>query len=231
MNIVAIMAHPQDIAFFCGGTLRKYQEAGHCIYIVLTTGDKIPSFAETFNIPVRLLGFEPGALHDGMKERSAVLTAMRWAQADIILTNNLFDADSDHRHTAKLVADSMLIVGGKLHPADLPPVNKNPHVFYSDTLAGLGTELIYGQAAAARDPQSFYLTRGIYSNDWLEPEAYVDITKQISCKLDSLREDPVLCSGCEIQARLRGHQMGCRYAECFSRHVVRGHISDLRLLP
>ena len=112
MNIVAIMAHGHDIPFFCAGTLCKYQQAGHKVFIALTTGDTVPAAAEALNVPVRLLGFTPGGLHDGMAQRAAVLTAMRWAEADVILTHSLFDGDSDHAHTAKLVADSMLIVSG-----------------------------------------------------------------------------------------------------------------------
>jgi LmbE family N-acetylglucosaminyl deacetylase len=39
MNILAIGAHPDDIEFGCGGTLMKYAEAGHEIYLlVLTSG-------------------------------------------------------------------------------------------------------------------------------------------------------------------------------------------------
>ena len=34
MNILAIGAHPDDIEFGCGGTLMKYSERGHKIYIL-----------------------------------------------------------------------------------------------------------------------------------------------------------------------------------------------------
>ena len=230
MNVVAIMAHDHDIPFFCAGTLRKYQQAGHNVFIALTTGDTSPC-ADAMDILIRLLGFTAGQLHDGMAERAAVLTAMRWAEADIILTNCLYDADSDHAHTAKLVADSMLIVSGKLHPADLPPVQKTPHVFYCDTVAGLYTESRYGLSQYVTTPQRFYLTRGVYSNDPYAPDAYVDVSGYIEEKLQLLKNDPQLAHGCEIQARLRGLQMGCKYAECFTGHRVCGHIADFRLLP
>lgn len=231
MNIVAIMAHGHDIPFFCAGTLRKYQQAGHSIFIALTTGDTVPAAAEALNVPVRLLGFTPGGLHDGMTQRAAVLTAMRWAEADVILTHSLFDGDSDHAHTAKLVADSMLIVSGKLHPADLPPVQKTPHVFYCDTVAGLTTQTRYGLARYAVDPQSFYLTPGVHSNDWFEPEAYVDVSEHMELKRQLLAQEPELARGCEAQARIRGIQMGCRYAEGFTGHQICGHVADYRLLP
>lgn len=37
MNILALGAHPDDIEFGCGGTLVKYAEKGHSIYIMLMT--------------------------------------------------------------------------------------------------------------------------------------------------------------------------------------------------
>ncbi len=41
MNILAIGAHPDDIEFGCGGTLFKYSESGHKVYmLVLSKGDK-----------------------------------------------------------------------------------------------------------------------------------------------------------------------------------------------
>ncbi len=41
MNILAIGAHPDDIEFGCGGTLIKYSEAGHNVFLlVMTLGDQ-----------------------------------------------------------------------------------------------------------------------------------------------------------------------------------------------
>ena len=41
MNILAIGAHPVDIEFGCGGTLSKYSEKGHKVYLlVMSKGDK-----------------------------------------------------------------------------------------------------------------------------------------------------------------------------------------------
>ena len=40
MNILAIGAHPDDIEYGCGGTLIKYRQGGHRIYLlVITDGD------------------------------------------------------------------------------------------------------------------------------------------------------------------------------------------------
>lgn len=230
MNVVAIFAHDHDIPQFCAGTLLKYRDAGHNVYIALATGN-ICSSAKFLHIPVRFLGFKSGQLHDGMAERAAVLTAMRWAEADIILTNSLYDPDSDHAHTAKLVADSMLIVNGKLHPADLPPVQRTPHVFYSDSTTGLTEESKYGLSYGTIGTQTYYLTPGVHSNERFAPEAYVDVSDYIDQKLKLLENEPSFSMACKTQARIRGIQMGCKYAECYTGHRVTGHIADYRKLP
>jgi LmbE family N-acetylglucosaminyl deacetylase len=43
MNILAFGAHPDDIEFFCAGTLLKYAKAGHAIFVALTTSGNIGS--------------------------------------------------------------------------------------------------------------------------------------------------------------------------------------------
>ena len=52
MNILAICAHPDDIEVNCAGTLLKYHQQGHKIFIALTTSGNtgsnlIPSKIET----------------------------------------------------------------------------------------------------------------------------------------------------------------------------------------
>lgn len=230
MNILALMAHAEDAAFLCAGTLLKYKAQGHKIYIALTTGEEAPWGAAAMDADVRYLGFEKGQLRDDMITRPAVLTAIRWANADVIITHAPWDCDSDHAITCKLAADSLLIVGGKLHPADLPPIQKYPHLFYTDTVAGNSLENRYAFRNYRTTDQTFYLTRGVYSNDWYEPEAYVDVTEYMAQKLTMITDDKI-ANGCNAQARLRGLQMGVAYAEAFTGHRIVGHIADYRLLP
>ena len=231
MNILAIMAHADDAAFFCAGTLLNYKAQGHNIFIAVTTGTQAPVGADELGAQVRLLGFEAGSIRDDMITRPATLTAMRWANADILLTHAPWDGDSDHAITAKLVMDSLLIVGGKLHPADLPPIDKLPHLFYTDTHAGTTLENRYAQRFDRTTDQTFYLTPGVHSNNPFEPEAYVDVTAYMQVKEQLLSADPALAEGCHAQCRMRGIQMGTQFAEAFTGHRMVGHIADYRLLP
>lgn len=229
MNILALMAHAEDAAYFCAGTLLKYREQGHRIYLALTTGTEAPFGAAAMGAEVRLLGFPRDGLHDSMETRAAALTAIRWANADIILTHAPWDGDSDHAVTSKLAADSLMIVGGKLHPADLPPIQKHPHLFYCDTMADNALENRYALRNNWTNDQHFYLTKGYYTNGWTDPEAYVDITPYMEEKKAMLATD--LAETARIQSRFRGLQMGCKYAEAFTGHQISGYIADYRLLP
>lgn len=230
MNILAFMAHAHDAAYFCAGALMKYKQQGHNIYIAVATGREEPWGAEALGAKTRLLGFEPGQLRDDMVARPAALTAMRWAEADIVITHAPWDGDGEHAIAGKLINDSLLVMCGKLHPADLPPVNKLPHVFYTDTMAGNTLENRYGLHNIRTTNQTFYLTRGVYTNDWYEPEAFVDISHIMDQKL-SMIPDAKIAEGCHIQCRMRGIQMGSRFAEGYSGHRLEGHIADYRLLP
>ena len=43
MNVLAIGAHPDDVEFYCAGTLLKYAKAGHRVFVALTTSGNIGS--------------------------------------------------------------------------------------------------------------------------------------------------------------------------------------------
>ena len=230
MNILAFMAHPEDAAYLCSGTLMKYKTQGHEIYIAVATGSEAPWGAEVLDAQVRLLGFEREHLRDDMTSRPAALTAIRWANADIILTHAPWDGDSDHAIAGKLINDSLLVVGGKLHPADLPPISKLPHLFYTDTFAGNSISLTPTMRNYRTTDQTFYLTPGVHTNNWFEAEAYVDISDFMESKL-SMFADPKLAEACRTQGRMMGIQSGVHFAEAFTGHRIVGHIADYRLLP
>ena len=114
MNILAICAHPDDIEVNCAGTLLKYRQQGHNIFIATTTSGNtgsnlIPSKAQTAAIreaeqlksaayldaQVRFLRFDDEGIADTPASRRAVLTAIRWANPDIIFTNAFTDGSTD----------------------------------------------------------------------------------------------------------------------------------------
>ena len=234
MNILAICAHPDDIEYNIAGTLLKYRQQGHKIFIALTTSgntgsNSIPSRGELAAIreqeqlasaayldaQVRFLRFDDEGLRDCPESRRAVLTAIRWANPDIIFTNAFTDGSTDHHITADLVTRVILSVGGRHHNADLPPIDKKPQVFFFT--AGGGVE---NQA-----------------------RAFVDITDQVQTIQEMLmchnsqyqwmQEFHVenFCDAMLAADRMRGIQAGCQYAEGFIALDFAGYRGDYRLLP
>ena len=137
LNILALFAHPDDVECICAGTLLKYKKAGHKIYIALTTSgntgsnqissrEEIASIRESemlesakfLDAEVMFLRYEDESLFDTPETRRSVLTAIRWADPDVIFTHHPRDWSTDHNVTAKLVTEVLLSVGGNLHTAD-----------------------------------------------------------------------------------------------------------------
>jgi N-acetylglucosamine malate deacetylase 1 len=234
MNILALGAHPDDVEFFCGGTMLKYRSQGHKIFIALTTSgnqgsneyddrDQIAAIreaeqleaAKAYDAEVRFLRFDDELLIDSLEVRRAVINAMRWANPDVIFTNPPWDESPDHAETGKVVSKLMLSLPGKNIPADEPPVAKKVSLFYWDTAAGIN----------------------------FQPEAYVDISGFLDGKLQAMSKhksqvdwmanytvDDVL-EICTATARFRGIQAACKYAEGFRAFRIHGYPPDYKLLP
>lgn len=234
MNILALGAHPDDVEIFAGGTLLRYKQLGHRIFIALTTSGNIGSptaaaredigrireaeqieAAKLYDADVRFLRFDDELLLDTRESRRAVLNAMRWANPDVIFTNPPFDVSADHAMTGKLVTEVLLSLPAKLVPADEPPATKAPSVFFWDTAGGIG----------------------------FEPETYVDVSDVIDQKIEAVSkhvsQSEWMSLYCEDDlgefaraiARFRGIQAGCKYAEGFRAHRVHGFMPDFHLLP
>ena len=227
MNILALFAHPDDVEIEVGGTLLKYKQAGHKIFIALTTSgntgsneiesrEEIASTRESeqlaaakyLDAEVMFLRYEDESLFDTPETREAVLTAIRWADPDIIFTHNPRDYSTDHNMTARLVTEVLLTTGGKLHPAALPPIEKKPMVFFVGN------------------------------------KCFVDITEQIDTKMAMicchqsqigwLREfhpEADFTDRQKVADRVRGMWAGVQYAEGFEAHKILGYTADYRLLP
>ncbi|SDW06065.1 PIG-L deacetylase family protein [Paenibacillus sp. CF384] len=234
MNVLAIGAHPDDIEVFCAGTLLKYKQQGHDIFIALTTSGNIGSneyesreaiaqareeeqleAAKVMGAQVRFMRFDDQGLQDTPETRRAVINAIRWANPDVILTNYPLDPSTDHAITGKIVSEVMLSIPGKLIPADEPPISKNPSLFYFGTAVGI---------------------------DFM-PEVYVDITDFYEQKKEALSKHTSqyawmdvyqthgLLDIMEITDKFRGLQAGFVYAEAYRAFRIHGYMPNYKLLP
>ncbi len=234
MNILALGAHPDDVEGFCGGTLFKYKDAGHRIYIALSTSGNIGSntaaareeiaaireaeqraAAKLLDAETRFLGYDDELLLDTPETRRAVLNAIRWADPDVILTHWPNDPSTDHAMTGKIVTEVLLCSPSNLIPSDEPPIEKKPSVFFWDTASGIN----------------------------FLPEAYVNISDSMDRKMEALKlhdsqigwmgefAEDSLPELIRCWSRFRGSQVGCRYAEGFIAFRVMGFMPDFKLLP
>ena len=234
MRVLAIGAHPDDIEINCGGTLLRYREEGHEIFLALMTSGNIGSnllpdretiartreaeqlaAARFYEAQVRFLRYDDESLVDCPQARRDLLNAMRWADPDVIFTHFPGDLSTDHNVTGSLAGRVILCLPGKNVPADEPPIRKRPSLFYWDTPAGLA----------------------------FEPEVYVDVTRTFEKKLEavachqsqiawlSVFHHHVLPARCRIQNSFRGLQNGVEYAEGFRACRLHGYMPDFSVLP
>jgi LmbE family N-acetylglucosaminyl deacetylase len=171
--------------------------------------------AKYYDAPVRFLRFNDQRLFDTEETRTAVLDAMRWADPDVIFTNNPGDPSVDHRIVGQMVADNMLSLPGKLVPASEKPCAKTPTLFFCEK--GMGIEF--------------------------DPEVYVDISAEFDEKMkayvchESQREwmkEFGLEDMWTVPRTLGmfwGAQIGVKYAEAFRAFRIHGYMPNLKLLP
>lgn len=113
MNILAVGAHPDDIEFGCGGTLIKYSQKGHNIYLlVLTKGEvgarpsirmkELARAAKFLKAKKVYRGNFPDTKVPVDKRLITVIeNAMRDSKPDIIFFNYYNDIHQDHRAVAE----------------------------------------------------------------------------------------------------------------------------------
>jgi N-acetylglucosamine malate deacetylase 1 len=234
MNVLAIGAHPDDIEFYCAGTMLKYAKKGHRVFVALTTSGNIGSnvidgreeiartreaeqleAARFYGAQVRFLRFDDEGLQDTPELRRALIDAIRWAAPDVIFTHYPGDMSTDHNVTGTVVARVLLSLPGKNVPSSEAPLAQAPSLFHWDTAAGLH----------------------------FEPEVYVDVSDTMEDKLRALAmhksqvawmttfENVTLTDHPRILGAFRGLAIGRPYAEGFRAHRIHGFMPDFSLLP
>ncbi len=235
MNILAIGAHPDDIEILCAGTLARYAQEGHAIFLAAFTcgnmGDlkvtplelarirKVESEAAAAILGARLLwpAITDELVFPNEEQRRVMIDLLRQADPDIVFTHNPNDYHPDHRYVSQLVFDSYFQKGLPHLPGQKQPACRfgQTQVYYMDTLAGIG----------------------------FSPAEYVDITSAMDTKrrmlechqsqVKPMRElaHTDLLELVDVQSRFRGLAAGCRYAEGFTRLEAYQRGLTRRILP
>ena len=135
LDVLAIMAHPDDVELMCGGTLLATTALGRATGIVdLTAGETgsrgtVPIRAAEAQQAARILGVSvrenlslPDAhLANTSDAREAVIRALRRHRPTIVITHARQGRHPDHIAAAQLVRDACFLSGLKNLVTDMAP--------------------------------------------------------------------------------------------------------------
>lgn len=164
LDILAIVAHPDDVEFSFSGTLITHQKKGYKIGIVdLTQGElgtrgtpeireeEAKAAAEVMKLSAREnLKMEDGFFENNKANQLKIVTQIRRFQPSIVIANAIHDRHPDHTRASQLVETAFFLSG----------------------LKAISTEW-EGEAQAAYRPQKLYYS--IQSNPH-DPDVLVDIS-------------------------------------------------------
>jgi len=234
MKILAIGCHPDDLEIGCGGTLAKYAEQGHEVFMChIANGDKghaiikpkelrkirikeakeagkLLGASEVFNIDV------PDLLVKSNNEDTIlkVIEVIRKTKPDLIITHDPEDYMEDHRQTSQIVFDASFSASVPHYETKSKAHNIVP-LYYMDTIAGIN----------------------------FSPEQYVDITNYIDIKLKALdqhesqikwlrdHDDIDFLDFVKTVSKFRGLQSNVKFAEAFRAAKIWPRGITTRLLP
>lgn len=153
LSILMIGAHPDDCELKGGGTAVKWAQLGHRVkFVAMTGGDNgHPTMSgvalrkrrrEEAREAARTLGIccsevldnAGGELLPTLEIRRKVVSLIREAKADIVVSHRITDYHPDHRYTATLVQDSAYMVTVPFFVPAVPALERNPvFLFFEDS--------------------------------------------------------------------------------------------------
>ena len=171
LDVLAIMAHPDDAEIFCGGSLIKSAEAGQRTGVLdLTAGEmgssgtresrarEAVAAAEVMGLAVRRCAELPdAALCNDVNSRQVVAGIIRALRPRVIVTHWTRGRHPDHRAAAELVRDASFLAGLRKLPAEGEPHRPE--------------KVVYALA---------------FREDPVKPTFVVDITDQMDRKIEAL---------------------------------------------
>ena len=147
-TILAIGAHPDDIEFGCGGTIIKYTERGHRLFLNIMTeggsGAKTAIRTEEQEASKAILGatdifwggYEDTHLVVDVELIGKIEKVIKKVKPDFIFCNFPDDTHQDHRHLSQAVMSATRYIRNVLFYEGPTTQNFKPHVFVdiADTL-------------------------------------------------------------------------------------------------
>ena len=235
MNILCVVAHPDDAEILCAGTLIRYIRSAHNVTIAIFTdgsmGDAViepaalrdmrekeaRAAAEFIGANFIWAGIIDEHVFPDAEQRRKMIDILREADPDIIFTHSPNDYHPDHRYVSQLVFDAYFQKGLPHIPHQQKPACRfgQAQVYYMDNLGGIG----FTPTEYVNISEVFDLKKQMLAYHKSQFEAMKDLA------------DTDLFEMIEVQARFRGMAAGCRYAEAFTRLDAFQRGLTSRILP
>jgi len=223
MQILAIVAHPDDADIFCGGTLAKHSDRGDDVTVAYMTRGEYGGFdateaevaavreeealaaADTLDADAVFLGFLDGRITYTMENRLRIVEAIREHTPNLILTHYSDDMHPDHRTTSRLVSDAYYM-------ASLPLVETEGDPYDPENV------YFFGKPTSSFEPDVTVDITGYQETKeaaFLQHESQVEFLEEhggIDAEFDSLVE------GIRAEGRVLGRKTGVEFAEGFQQH-------------
>ncbi|MEO9870797.1 bacillithiol biosynthesis deacetylase BshB1 [Ekhidna sp.] len=149
LDILAIVAHPDDVELSFGGTLLSHQKQGYKTGILdLTQGElgtrgtpeiraqEAAEASKILKLSVRKnLGLADGFFENNKENQLKVAQQIRRYQPKVVITNSIYDRHPDHTRGAQLVETACFIAGLKAveteWEGDIQEASRPERLYYS----------------------------------------------------------------------------------------------------
>ena len=232
IDILAIVAHPDDVELSTAGTLISHIQQGYSAGIIdLTKGEmgtrgtpeqrlqEADDAARIMGLKLRdNLGLEDAFFQNDKETQLKVIQAIRKYQPEIIITNSEYDRHPDHGRAAKLVEESAFKSGLRMIATSENGKEQTPW----------------------RPKKLYHMIQSVS----IEPDFIVDISEVHDKKVEAIRafksqffdpnssepetyiSKPEFMNMIEARAIEYGHRIGAKYGEGFTQSQFLG-VKDL----
>ncbi|WP_135536174.1 PIG-L deacetylase family protein [Halostella pelagica] len=220
MDLLAIVAHPDDADIFCGGTLAKHADRGDDVVVAHMTRGEYGGFdttesdiaatreaeateaAEVLGCDCTFLGFEDGRITYSLENRRRIVEVIRQYEPAVVLTHYEDDMHPDHRTTSELVTDAYYMASLPLVETESDPHDPDNVYFFGKPTSSFDPE-VYVDIAEYQETKERAIERHKSQVSFLQEHGGID--GEFDDLVDSTR----------AEARVLGTEAGAQFVEGF----------------